>query len=192
MRMLFTAGLPETACGAGSTVAYTANVRARLPALLRDLGVRVLLDAPCGDFNWMSQTDLSGLDYIGADFDMLHCCEMLARDSSPPWYGPRTKRALLADICDSIPVEADMMLCRDFMQHLPYSRVAAVLSNFVDSGITWLLCTSHASAVNSDIDSDGGFRCLNLGLSPINLPPPRSVIDDGPDRVLGLWHRGDL
>jgi hypothetical protein len=40
----------ETRRRRGSTLAYSNSLRR---ALGRSLDVRVLLDAPCGDFNWM-------------------------------------------------------------------------------------------------------------------------------------------
>ena len=70
--MRFTGGGPETTCGAGSTVRYTATIRAWLPIVFRELRINSVLDAPCGDFNWMAHTDLRGLIYVGIDFDEEH------------------------------------------------------------------------------------------------------------------------
>lgn len=41
----------ESVSGAGSELKYTANLRKHLPALFEELGVKSVLDAPCGDFN---------------------------------------------------------------------------------------------------------------------------------------------
>ena len=190
--MRFTSGLPETECGAGSTVSYTENIRNKLPGLMRNLGVTTLLDAPCGDFNWMSRTNLSGINYIGADYDYEQCQAVRSKLSEPPHYAPKAKIALLIDIRNSIPVKADMMLCRDFLQHLPNRWASTVLRNFFESKIPWLLCTSHKSNANSDIEEFGQFRPLNLRLRPFSLPAPHLVIDDGPGRILGLWHRDQI
>jgi hypothetical protein len=35
--------------------------------VLHDLGAQSLLDAGCGDFNWMRTVDLPGIKYIGVD-----------------------------------------------------------------------------------------------------------------------------
>jgi hypothetical protein len=48
-------GDQESISGPGSTLEYTANLRAKLPELCERLGVRPLLDAPCGDFNWVRE-----------------------------------------------------------------------------------------------------------------------------------------
>jgi len=34
---------------------------------LQSLQIKTLLDAPCGDGNWINKVDLSGITYIGAD-----------------------------------------------------------------------------------------------------------------------------
>src|SRR5689334_2969418 len=46
-------GDPESVSGRGSTLARTEVVRRKLPILLASVGAKSLLDAPCGDFNWM-------------------------------------------------------------------------------------------------------------------------------------------
>src|SRR3954466_3757152 len=58
---------PETRSGVGSSLDSTRVVRAKLPAALRELEARVLLDAPCGDFTWMEHVDLGEIAYIGGD-----------------------------------------------------------------------------------------------------------------------------
>ncbi|HVZ93307.1 MAG TPA: hypothetical protein VG797_02240 [Phycisphaerales bacterium] len=57
----------ESVSGPGSELAETHAVRAILPPLLKELGVTSILDAPCGDFNWMKHVDLTNIHYIGAD-----------------------------------------------------------------------------------------------------------------------------
>jgi hypothetical protein len=56
----------ESVSGTGSARGQTEGLRAALPKLLRELGAKSLVDAPCGDFNWMKDVAL-GVDYIGVD-----------------------------------------------------------------------------------------------------------------------------
>lgn len=44
-------GDSETVSGDGSRLDRTDKIRAALPALVHDLGIRTFLDIPCGDFN---------------------------------------------------------------------------------------------------------------------------------------------
>jgi hypothetical protein len=57
----------ESRSGHGSELGGTESLRQYLPELLRRLEVRTFLDAPCGDWNWMSHVDLAGVRYIGVD-----------------------------------------------------------------------------------------------------------------------------
>ena len=53
--------------GSGSTLEYTARLRAALPGLMKRYKVKTFLDAPCGDWFWMSAVELKGVSYIGGD-----------------------------------------------------------------------------------------------------------------------------
>src|SRR5687767_13667763 len=57
----------ESPSGQGASLVQTTTIRHEIPRLLRALGARSLLDAPCGDFNWMRHVDLDGLTYAGVD-----------------------------------------------------------------------------------------------------------------------------
>lgn len=193
LRMLFSAGRPETLCGAGSTLENTVSIRAWLPSIFQELKIKSLLDAPCGDFNWMSHTDLSWIDYCGVDFDAEHIA-VAARRYSAPGYAPKSKRLFELDIAyDELP-RADLVLCREFLQHLPNEHVGQVIQSFRDSGSEWFLATSHDNEFNTDIPVAGMFRPLNLTKAPFQLPSARQSVEDQPGsgRILGLWHRSDL
>src|SRR5215204_467455 len=60
-------GDAESRSGGGSTVEATSVARDVVGGLVRELGLRVLHDIPCGDFNWMRHVDLGDCAYIGSD-----------------------------------------------------------------------------------------------------------------------------
>lgn len=185
--MIFQSGLPETLCGVGSTVAATSAMRPELTRLLRFLEVKTLLDAPCGDFNWMSQADLSGIDYIGLDVSAANVAAATARESADG-FAPKSKRVIEASILYGELPAADVMLCRDFLQHLPNKDVRRAISIFQTSDIEWFLVTSHRNEHNHDIGGRGDFRPLNLEKPPFSWPSPAKTIRDGAN-ILGLWSR---
>lgn len=186
VKMKFNNGAPETFCGGGSTLAATAALRTVLPPLLGRLAVVTLLDAPCGDLNWIARTDLSAVHYIGADFDPEHCAAARARDFNPPAFAPRTRQILERDLIrDTLPA-AELILCRDFLQHLPTEQALAALGNLANASTRYLLVTSHDNAVNTDIDQAGDFRPLNLFAPPFNCAAPLRTITDGTGRILAL------
>ncbi|HEV8722667.1 MAG TPA: hypothetical protein VGW77_18770 [Candidatus Binatia bacterium] len=53
--------------GPGSSLFQTATVRAALPGVIQQFGVKSMLDIPCGDFNWMKEVTLDVDRYIGGD-----------------------------------------------------------------------------------------------------------------------------
>jgi hypothetical protein len=57
----------DSKSGPGSSVEQTAVIRDRLPKLIAELGVKSVLDIPCGDLHWMQHVDLGAARYIGAD-----------------------------------------------------------------------------------------------------------------------------
>jgi hypothetical protein len=56
----------QSLSGPRSDLQSTVDLRETLPLVLNGLGVRVLLDAGCGDFNWMKTIELP-CQYIGSD-----------------------------------------------------------------------------------------------------------------------------
>jgi SAM-dependent methyltransferase len=177
----------ESRSGPGSTVARTASLRATLLALLEELGVRSLLDAPCGDFNWMKEMPLEGVEYIGVDV----VAGLIGRNRR--LYGRRGRRFLVADIAaDPLPT-ADLILCRDGLVHLPDGDALRALDRFRSSAARYLLATTFpGQPANSDIAA-GQWRPMNLEKAPFDLPPPLRLVSDGcptpgyTDKALGLW-----
>jgi 2-polyprenyl-3-methyl-5-hydroxy-6-metoxy-1,4-benzoquinol methylase len=153
---------------------------------LKALGIRSLLDIACGDFNWLSEVDLSGIDYIGWDDDPDNLEAALMRETNAA-----SVVFQLADAVAAKMPQVDLILCREFLQHLPNDQVRKVLDNTIESGARYLLATSHNNNVNPDIQRPGDFRELNLTLPPFDLPKPGWSI---PDRgyILGLWKRNWL
>jgi hypothetical protein len=181
----------ESLSGPGSSIAYTEPVRRELPPLLAKLGVKVLLDAPCGDYHWFKllRPQLA-CRYIGADIvpNMI--------DANQAKHGDATTSFVRLDITTSELPRADLWLCRDVLFHLSEADIWLTLDNFLRSGIPYLLATSHPECrYNSDIPT-GSCRMVNLELAPYRLPPPREKIADwvegSPVRYLCLWTRAEV
>lgn len=175
----------ETVSGAGSTVKYTENIRRELPELWKKYDVRVFLDAPCGDFNWMKLIDASSIVYCGMDI-----VEDIVRRNKER-YGGYHRYFRAGDITEDPLPMADLMMCRDCLFHLRYSDAFRFLNNFVESGIPFLLLTSNLNAHNRDIERPGLWRQMNMRRPPFNFPEPIEAIEDWieghPKRYLGLW-----
>lgn len=177
--MPFRSGLPETTCGIGSTLGRTRTLREQLPGLFRDLGIKSLLDAGCGDFNWMSQVDLTGIEYTGCDYDEKHV-------ESARLTAPGLKFICLDITAGPLP-KADLMLCRELMQHVTDEQISAILRNFVASGTEWLLATCYRNETNELLVREGGFREIDLRRRL--RPPTRELVEDDGRHFMGLWNR---
>lgn len=181
-------GDQESASGSGSTLAYTENIRQKIPELMVEFKFREILDAPCGDYNWMRKVVWkSNVQYTGGDIVR----SVVERNKSV--YQSASVNFLHLDIVNGSLPHADLWLCRDCLFHLSDVSIFKALHNFLDSGIPYLLTSSHPeSDLNNDIP-DGSFRLLNLLLPPFSLPKPIREIEDWvegfPVRYLGLWDR---
>lgn len=184
----------ESRSGAGSSLDATARLRAELPPLLRRLNARRLLDVPCGDFNWMSQVDLSGIDYTGGDI-----VESMIEANRERYESP-ARRFMRVDLTSGPLPDADVILCRDCLVHFSFDNIIAAFRAMKASGAQYLLTTTFLDRqVNEDI-VDGDWRPINLVESPFLLPAPQSVIledcmEEGgayADKALAVWRVSDL
>jgi len=207
---IFTAntwGSTESVSGAGSELQNTAQIIRELPHLLREMRVQSMLDAPCGDLNWMQHVDLAGVDYHGADI-----VEVLVERNAQRFASAGRHFSKLDILSDALP-EVDLIFCRDCLFHFSHADVFRALRNFIASRSTWLLTTTftyRALPRNGNI-ATGGWTAINLELPPFSFPPPRRFIIEGNvteaivyttpngslqfpqnDRCLGLWLLEDI
>ncbi len=97
----------ESVSGRGSTLARADVIRRELPALLESVSAKSLLDAPCGDFNWMRHVNLQGIEYLGSDVVR----ELIARNNL--LYGGAGRNFGVLDITSDALPRVDVILCRD-------------------------------------------------------------------------------
>jgi len=182
-------GEPESVSGRGSTLRSTDAIRTALPALFAEFGVRSVIDAGCGDFNWFRALDVDLERYLG-----IEVVEGLAALDQQLYGGDKRSFVSLDILRDKLPA-ADLILCRDCLVHLKNRQVVAALKNFRRSGSRYLLATSYPAARLNQEVSLGGWRPLNLELPPFKLGSPLRMISEGPfieepdlpDKSLGLW-----
>ena len=184
----------QSVSGQGSDIDQTATIREALPELLKELDVKIFLDAPCGDFNWLANTDLPVTQYIGGDI----VPEIISKNQQ---NFDREDRAFLQLnlISDSLP-GADLMFCRDCLVHLSNADIFNAIDNIKSSNIKYLLTTSFPGCEKNDDIVTGDWRIINLQINPFNFPEPLEIINedctegDGSyaDKSLVLWKVSDL
>jgi hypothetical protein len=188
-------GADTSVSGVGSELEATAAIRERLPGLLKELGVRSLLDAPCGDHRWMASLDLDLDLYVGMDI-----VPSIVEALQQRYQADARRSFVLADMTrDKLP-RCDLILSRDCLVHFSFATLDRALRNLKASGATWLLTTTFPELDrNADIE-DADWRPLNFERAPLNWPAPVEIINercteaDGAyaDKSLALWRLGDL
>ena len=179
----------ESRSGVGSSLAATARLRERLPPLLRALGVRRLLDVPCGDFHWMSHVDLAGIEYVGGDIVPALVEEARRR------HGRADRRFVVVDLTTGPLPAADAVLCRDALVHLSVANVWRALRTIRASGAAWLITTTFPGRGPAPDVADGDWRPLDLEAPPFAFPAPHALLVEGceeedgayADKSLGVW-----
>jgi hypothetical protein len=185
---------PESRSGVGSTLDSTRTLRAELPKALRQLEARVLLDVPCGDFTWMEQVDLSGIEYIGGDI------VPLIVEQNKLLHSRESRRFMQLDLTRDVLPDADVLLCRDCLVHLSYANIRVVLANIARSNIRFVLMTSFPGRRDNYDVADGDWRALDLQAPPFSFPEARLAIvenceEEGgsyADKSLLAWRVEDL
>lgn len=183
----------ESHSGSGSNLKQTKKIQQALPELLKKLDIKIILDAPCGDFYWMKeiieQLKMGGLEqYIGIDI----VPDLVAMTQQK--YGTEICRFVHMNLLqDQLPY-ADLILCRDCLVHFSYEDICKALKRFKVSGAKYLLITTFPNHNNVDIKT-GAWRPLNLQKPPFNFPQPIVMINEEctefkgkfTDKSLGLW-----
>jgi hypothetical protein len=188
-------GADTSVSGVGSELQATAAVRERLPGLLNELGVRSMLDAPCGDHRWMASLDLDLERYVGMDI-----VPSIVEPLQQRYHGDARRSFVLADVTrDALP-RCDLILSRDCLVHFSFATLDQAMRNLKASGATWLATTTFPELERNEDIEDADWRPLNFEHPPFRWPAPLEVINERcteaggayADKSLALWRLDDL
>ena len=184
----------DSVSGTGSGIVQTKSILEGIPLLLKKYQVKSILDAPCGDYNWMQNVELNDIDYIGADI-----VPELIEQNKGHFSSNNINFIQLDLIKDKLP-KVDLVFCRDCFVHLSLKEIRTALWNIKKSGSKYLLTSTFTSRKeNIDIQT-GLWRPLNFQESPFEFEPPLELIVEGntenngafKDKSLGLWEISSL
>jgi hypothetical protein len=184
----------ESASGAGSSELATREIRTHLPLIFSKWNLKNIIDAPCGDFNWMKLVKVDNdMHYTGIDIVPESIAANISKYSSF-----HTSFVLYDFTIDKIPT-GDIVICRDCLFHLSNNDILLFLRNFIASGTEFLLTTTHkneGSFLNTDILT-GEFRLIDLFSSPFFLPQDVYYRFDDfllpyEPREMCLWNRAQI
>lgn len=171
--------------GPNSDPALTPVLRQNLENLLREYGIRSLLDAGCGDANLFKNMKVENLNYLG--FDCVP--ELTALNQSFFKHHPQMKFET-RDIVKAALPKVDLILCRDVVHYLPNKFIEEFLENCRRSGSKYLLITHNIHApLSANTETELGiFRPVNLTQNPFHWPSPLGTIaEDVFGKELGLF-----
>lgn len=187
----------ESASGPGSNLKQTAVLRYNLELFFELFEIKTVIDAACGDFNWMREIPYPFEKYIGIDI----VPDLITRNKAK--YGNDTHIFYHKNIVHDLLPKVDVIICRDCLVHLHFNDIKTALRNFKKSGSKYVLMTTFKKKrPNTEVARYGFWRTLNMELAPFNLPEPILYIDEGcteanpddsfDDKCLGLWRLADL
>jgi len=163
-------GSRESRSGKGSELKQTQKLINEIPKIIEKYNISSILDAPCGDYNYMKEIKLK-CNYIGVDI----VPELIELNLSK--YKGVDFRCL--DITSSNLPKCDLVLVRDCLSHLTNKDVKKAIKNIEKSGAKFLLVTSYPDhQQNSDL-TNGQWRRLNMEKKPFNLISKDRYFEEG-------------
>jgi SAM-dependent methyltransferase len=152
--------------GDGSAIAYTENITKWLPLQIQKYSIKSIVDAPCGDFNWMRHVvDNNPIKYKGIDI----VDELIERNKKN--YQRINIDFECGDICTMQIPDCDLLIVRDCLFHLSYSEIDKFLKNIKMTNYKYLLTSTHnksSVSTNKDIIT-GDFRYIDIFSDPFNF-----------------------
>ena len=126
--------------------------------------VKTVLDLGCGDWQFSKFLDLSSVSYLGVDV-----VESVIESNSTS-YSASNIKFISRDITTYEVPKADLIICKDVLQHLCNKDVVTILVKIITSSKFSLITNDFnpENTENKDIDN-GDYRCLDLTLSPFYL-----------------------
>lgn len=149
--------------GPGSQADFTREYVGFIENFIVENNIRSVIDAGCGDWTFSKDINWHGAEYLGIDISEI------AIDRAKQYESDRVK-FMLGDITEILP-PADLLLCKDVLQHLPNDLINKFIVNNLSVGkYRWAIITNDLleSGGNRDIDA-GGYRRIDLSKPPFNL-----------------------
>lgn len=180
--------------GLGSDLNQTKIVAGELPLLCREINVGSILDIPCGDFYWMKNVNLSGIEYLGADI----VADLIGNNTKQ--YEKQNIRFETLDLMTDCLPTVDLIFCRDCLVHFSNDDVILALKNICKSESSYLMTTTFGDRRSNRNIATGQWRPLNLECVPAMLPPPIRLIVENctenggayRDKSMGLWKISEI
>ncbi|MBV9365928.1 MAG: class I SAM-dependent methyltransferase [Solirubrobacterales bacterium] len=149
--------------GAGSDPRATTGYREFLQRFVVENDIETVVDYGCGDWQFSRYVDWRKAQYLGLDV----VPGLIARNSKQ-FGSDRVRFTLAPDDPTDLP-EADLLIAKDVLQHLPNDEVAAFLNHASEAYRFTLItnCVWPKDELNRDI-AKGDWRPLDVRVAPFS------------------------
>lgn len=161
-------GKIETYSGPGSLLENTDLLIENLNKFIREFNIKSIIDAPCGDFNYMSKVNLDNINYLGLDVskNAINRCNAKNQKSNISFR--------VSDATNESLPYADLILIKDLFLHLSFEHIKKILDNVKSSGCKYFATSrySHGNEINKDKSSSLTARSIEITTEPFNFNYP--------------------
>lgn len=185
----------ESKSGKGSDPEQTQVLITAFDQLLRQRGIKSLVDLGCGDVNWLGRVPAVFSSYVGVDIVRQLVLENINR------LGGLGLRFVEGDVTRYIIPKVDAILCRDVLCHLEYEDALRLIENVKKSESTWFISTTFPRVGRSNpVQPQGsmGWYPICLTQPPFNFPCHEELLVEGcldvgfQDKSLGVWKVAEM
>jgi SAM-dependent methyltransferase len=181
----------EGISGMGSVAANALPYMKMLQEFIIKYRIESVVDAGCGDWELSKLIDWGSIDYYGFDA----AAEVIKNNTTR--YGSAKRHFYAGDAMHTDLPKADLLICKDVLQHLPNSFIDAFISQL--GKYKYCLVTNDIAfepqydrKLNLDIPMGSG-RCVDLTKAPFNIKgiPLMRYPSDGHTKEVLLIVRDD-
>lgn len=171
----------DAGSGLGSLPGVTSAYRDLIQSFLADHEISSVLDLGCGDWQFSSLIDWSGIDYTGVDV-----VASVVESNREKYTAPNIRFEVGAPDMTGLP-GAELLIIKDVLQHLPLADVQRFTDEVLPRYRYVLVtnCVRPFWRLNADIPA-GAFRPVDLRRKPFGLAGKELLSFKGPWHV----HRG--
>jgi len=158
---IYEKGLWGGGSGSGSHPSKASFYAGFVQYLIRHLGARRVVDLGCGDWQFSQYLDFGDVDYIGVDIVEAVVSQNSAR------YGASNVRFVAGDVSQYPVGDADLVLCKDVLQHLDDDSAVRVL-NKLPMARAWLITNDYSP--HNERGGIGDARPMDPTAPPFSIP----------------------
>ena len=151
--------------GPGSNVIANKKYINYLNDFIKEKNIKSIVDIGCGDWQIMKNINLNNIKYYGYD-----ASKNVINNNNNKFKKENIKFIYSdLDLKTNYP-KADLLICKDVLQHLSYKNINKIISQFNKFKYLFIIDDKNDSGntINKDI-KDGGYRKIDIRNPPFNI-----------------------